>query len=308
MTVRILVIKLGALGDFIYALGAMRAIRAHHLQAHIALLTTAPFAALGRDCGYFDEVIVDHKPKWHQLRAVLELSRTLNAEKYDRVYDLQNNDRTAGYLRLFKPRPEWVGAAPGASHRNTSPERTSGHAFFGHAQTLALAGIAPVTLDDLSWMTGDLTRFALQSPYALLIPGCSPAHPEKRWPVSGYKEICRRLLAAGIQPVLIGGKSEADINAEIAHGLAAVDLTGVTQLYDIPALARGAAVIVGNDTGPAHMCAVSGAKLVMLFCSAASTVKKHGPQGAAVKTIEAKSLSDISAEQVWSEVEALLKL
>ena len=43
MSQRILVIKLGALGDFIYALGPMAAIRRHHKDARITLLTTAPF-------------------------------------------------------------------------------------------------------------------------------------------------------------------------------------------------------------------------------------------------------------------------
>ena len=42
---RILIIKLGALGDFIQALGPFAAIRRHHADAHITLLTTDPFAA-----------------------------------------------------------------------------------------------------------------------------------------------------------------------------------------------------------------------------------------------------------------------
>ncbi len=45
---RILVIKLGALGDFVQALGPAAAIRRHHRDAEITLLTTAPYAELGR--------------------------------------------------------------------------------------------------------------------------------------------------------------------------------------------------------------------------------------------------------------------
>jgi len=51
---RILVIKLGALGDFVQALGPFAAIRAHHPAADIVLLTTRPYADLGRASGYFD--------------------------------------------------------------------------------------------------------------------------------------------------------------------------------------------------------------------------------------------------------------
>ncbi len=302
---RILVIKLGALGDVIYALGAMKAIRAHHPLAHITLLTTAPFEKLGRDCGYFDDVMLDDKPKWHQPGKLIAFARRLNALDLTRVYDLQNNDRTALYLRLFHPRPQWVGAARGASHRNASPERTAGHAFAGHRQTLHKGGIETVELDDLSWMQGDAARFALPAPYALLVPGCSPGRPEKRWPAARYREIAQRLIDSGIHPVLLGTAAEGAVNAAIAAGLAVTDLTGQTALYDIPALARGAAGAIGNDTGPAHMIAVTGAKLVMLFCSASSTVKKHGPQGPQARTLEAPSLESVSVDEVWAEWQRL---
>jgi ADP-heptose:LPS heptosyltransferase len=53
---RILVIKLSALGDFIQASGPMKALRAHHPDAHITLLTTDPYVAMGQATGWFDEV------------------------------------------------------------------------------------------------------------------------------------------------------------------------------------------------------------------------------------------------------------
>ena len=299
MDEQILVIKLGALGDFIYALGPMKAIRAHHPRAHITLLTTKPFEKLGRDCGYFNDVLLDSKPKWFDVKALIAFARTLNQRKFTRVYDLQNNDRTSGYLHLFSPRPEWVGAARGASHRNTSSDRTRGHSYHGHVQTLRLGGVEDVRLDDLAWMTGDTEKFGLRPPYVVLVPGCSPAHPEKRWPMQNYKEIARRLIAQGIQPVLLGTAAEADVTAEIAKGLEVLDLTGKTAFYDIPALARGAHGAISNDTGPGHMIAATGLPLVMVFCSKASTVQKHGPQGARAKTIEADDLSTITADDVW---------
>ena len=43
----ILVIKLGALGDFVYAIGPMQAIKKHHKTAKITLLTRLSFADLG---------------------------------------------------------------------------------------------------------------------------------------------------------------------------------------------------------------------------------------------------------------------
>ena len=70
---RILVIKLSALGDFVQATGAMKAIRATHPGAHIVLLTTAPFVAMARATGWFDEVWSDGRPDWTDLGGVWRL-------------------------------------------------------------------------------------------------------------------------------------------------------------------------------------------------------------------------------------------
>ena len=52
---RVLIIKLSALGDFVLALGAMRAIRAAHPKAQLTLLTTPPYEALAKATGFFQK-------------------------------------------------------------------------------------------------------------------------------------------------------------------------------------------------------------------------------------------------------------
>ena len=56
---RILVIKHGALGDFILSTGPFMAIRSHHVNARVTLLTTPPYESLGLSCGWFDDVWVE---------------------------------------------------------------------------------------------------------------------------------------------------------------------------------------------------------------------------------------------------------
>ncbi|OYW09809.1 MAG: ADP-heptose--LPS heptosyltransferase, partial [Rhodospirillales bacterium 12-71-4] len=55
----ILVIRLGALGDLVQSFGPFAAIRAHHPEARIVLLTTPPFAGLARRSPWFDDVWAD---------------------------------------------------------------------------------------------------------------------------------------------------------------------------------------------------------------------------------------------------------
>ncbi|MEK7802137.1 MAG: glycosyltransferase family 9 protein, partial [Pseudomonadota bacterium] len=194
----------------------------------------------------------------------------------------------------------------GASHRNTAPDRSTRHAFYGHVQTLALAGLHDVVLDPLLWMsnsTDDIKFFGLKAPYALLIAGCSPQHPEKRWPVASFRALAAKLLRQGITPVVIGTKDEAETNAAIARGLDVIDLTGRTALFDIPLLARYAVAAIGNDTGPMHMAAVTGCPLVMLFSNTASNIALHAapfPEGTPhVANLVADNIGDIKVSDVF---------
>ncbi|HEU4838216.1 MAG TPA: glycosyltransferase family 9 protein [Micavibrio sp.] len=303
---RILVIKLGALGDFVQALGPMAAIRRHHPDAPITLLTTSAFESLARQCGYFDEVWIDSRPRWHDPCGWLALRKKLNEGGFSRVYDLQNNDRTAFYLKLFSPRPEWVGAARGASHRNASPGRSAGKAFAGHVQTLALAGIHDVALDDLRWMKAAHDFSNLPDPYVLAVIGAAPRHPQKRWPHFG--EFCRLLLEHNLTPVLIGGPDEKKMAQEIiSNAPLSIDLTGQTSLSDLPALAVKAAGCIGNDTGPMHLIAPTGCKSLVLF-SGASKPERHAPLGDHVATLQKENLEELLPGEVWGAFKNQLAL
>lgn len=299
----ILVIKLSALGDFIQALGPMQAIRRNHPNAKITLLTTRAFEGFARDCGYFDEVWLDERPKWFEFKKIVALRARFDKGAFDRVYDLQNNDRTAFYFKLFaSPKPEWVGVAKGASHRNTSPERTAGHAFDGHKQTLALAGIDDVQVDDLSWMakhdSGDISEYHLDKKYAILVPGSAPQHPYKRWPAESYGALSQALAAQGIQPVVIGTKDEAEVCTKISEICPQVlNLNAQTNLYQIVALAGKAQATVGNDTGPIHLIAATGCKTVVLFSGRSNPIR-HAPQGANVSVLQQDDISEIAVADV----------
>lgn len=297
---KIMVIKLGALGDFVQALGAMAAIREHHKGAHITLLTTKPFKSFAEKNNYFDDIWLDNKPKPLDLMGWLNLRKRFVTGQFDRVYDLQNNDRTSIYLKLFpkSSRPEWVGAAPGASHRNASPERTAGTAFQGHKQTLSLAGVDNVKVDDMSWIKEDLSNFNIKEPFVLFVPGCSPQHPQKRWPEDYYAKTAKAIIGKGYQIVLLGTDAEKEITKSIASKCPqALDLTGKTSLFQIIALAHKAYAAIGNDTGPMHMIGPTNCPSIVLFSSHGDP-KKHAPNGNKVHVLQKDNLNELEESKV----------
>lgn len=305
---RILVIKLSALGDFILALGAMEAIRKNHKEAHITLLTTAPFQDLAQRSGYFDDVIIDPRPRLFDPAGWLFLFRALNRGGYDRVYDLQMNNRTALYYRLFRRKPEWSGLLEGSLLSYVNPDYKKLHAFTRHQEVLKVAGIE-VGLPDISWMQADVSFFAPPKPYVLFIPGSAPQHPGKRWPAMRYAALGLKLIRDGYHVAVLGTNAEADALARVVKSCpGAIDLGGRTSLYDVASLARGAAGCVGNDTGPAHLVALAGCPTVVLFSTALSDPARSAPVGAAVRTIQAEGdLDDVSVTTVYETIRGSLR-
>ncbi len=303
---RILVIKLGALGDMVQAEGPFQAIRRHHGRAHITLLTTLPFVDFARATGCFDDVWVDARPRGLDLGGWLDLRRRLRGGRFHRVYDLQTSDRSSLYFRLMLPgrRPEWSGIAPGCSYPHANPRRDAMHTLERQAEQLAQAGIAAVPAPDLGWAQADVRRFGLAEPYVLLVPGGAAHRPAKRWPADRYRALATRLRAAGATPVLIGGPGERALTALIALGLEGVrDLAGETGLLDLAVLARGAAAAIGNDTGPMHVAAAAGCPTVVLY-SGQSDPALCAQRGPAVTILRRDSLADLPLAVVLAALPA----
>lgn len=295
---RILVIKLGALGDLVQALGPAAAIRLHHADAEIVLLTSDPFAGFLADAPYFDEIWIDARPGWRNPLGLLALRHRLRAAHFTRVYDLQTSDRSSFYFRLMGPRPEWSGIARGASHPHDTPGRDSMHTLQRQADQLRLAGIAEVPPPDLSWIVAGLDRFDLPERFVVLVPGGAPHRPEKRWPAERYGALARELVQRGITPVVVGAAAEQEAAAVIqADCPEARDLTGETSLAEIAALGRRALWAVGNDTGPMHLLAAAGAPATVLF-SAASDPALTAPRGPRVAILRRQRLADLPVEEV----------
>ncbi len=300
----ILVIKLAALGDFVQALGPMAAIRRHHGEAPITLLTTAAFIELAEASGLFDEIWIDSRPKAADIAGWWRLRRRLRAAGFARVYDLQTSDRSSFYHRLFWPgrRPEWSGIAAGCSHPHANPERDQMHTLERQAEQLAIAGIDDVAAADLAQIGANIDGFGLTEPFALIVAGGAPHRPDKRWPAANYAELARHFTTIGLRPVLIGGTDEAALIGDIAKAAPeAVNLAGRTKLIELPTLARRAGLAVGNDTGPMHIFAAAGCASLVLYAEA-SDPALCGQRGRSVSILRRRELHDLSVAEVLDRV------
>jgi len=299
---RILVIKLGALGDFVHAFHALAAIRAHHAGSHVTLLTTPPFRALGEMMPWVDAVRLDARPPWWNLPVLRRAAEALRG--FDFVYDLQTSRRSNRYFRLAG-RPPWSGIAPGCSHPHANPGRDAMHTLERQREQLRMAGIEAFPAPGLDWLVRHGASHGVMPPYTLLIPGSSGVGGVKRWPVDKYARLAALLAGERLTPVVIGGVAEAALAAAISQACpSAIDLTGRTSIPDIAALAARAELVIGNDTGPLQLAAKTGARTLALFSAATvpAQTAPRGPNGEWATVIQERDLADLPVERVLAAV------
>ncbi len=299
MEENVLVIKHGALGDFVMASGRMLTVRRRHPGAHVALVTERFLAALAKSMGIFDEIVEDSRgysfATWWRV-----IKRTIADRRWDAIYDLQSSNRT---LCRYYPLAllatgnamRWGRLAKGGLVWRENTRKAPFLPWFWRSRFEAVEWLPR----DLSMCHGARENFSLLPPrYALVIPGCSAGNERKRWPADRYRALTAEFAKRGLKSVVLGTKAErAEIEAICSGNPDAVDFMGKSAIEDIPDLANGAEVVVGNDTGPTHIAQIAGARTVLIFAD--SDYVRAAPKGAPNATsLHGRSVLDVPLSDV----------
>ncbi len=270
---RILIVRLGSLGDLVHALPAVAAIRRAHPQAEIDWLVDAPHRAFLELVPVVSSLVVLRD---HGVRAWLEARRTLRARAYDVAVDFQGLIKSAAIARLSGA-ARIVGFARAALREGAAApfytEQVSvddgQHVIRKNLQLAAVLGAHATALEfPIAAVESPVVAAFLatvSTPYALLNPGA--AWPNKRWPPNRLGEVARHLRDRhGLAGVVLWGPAEDDAARGVvaASGGAAL-LAPATGLRDLVALSRGARLMISGDTGPLHIAAALGVPVVALF-------------------------------------------
>ena len=299
----ILVIKLGALGDWIHMTGFYSAIRHQWPKAKITLMTARSFFKMAQKSGYFDEYIEDNRT-WNPLD-YLRIVKAMVSNHYDLIIDLQMQSRTKKryypLTRLFTKHAfcwaypyqgsfwaRYIAAKPRLLWGKEKFEKMD---FKPESASLSFCKADPKVL------------VQLPSKYVLLIPGCSPAHPYKRWPAEFYRQLALKLGKEKIYSVVLGTNAEKQEIDTICKGNShAINFCNKSALLDIPEIAEKSLAIIGNDTGPQHMAELGTTPAITLFSeiTASSRVIRNN-----VTNLLAKEIKDISVETVYQTLQSL---
>ncbi|HTT08432.1 MAG TPA: glycosyltransferase family 9 protein [Gammaproteobacteria bacterium] len=265
---RVLIIKLGALGDVIMATAFLDRIRAAHAGDEIDVLTSPPYADIFRR---FEGLRVRAVPR-HGLLNALRTVFWMRGRRFRRLYDLQSSDRTA-ILCALSGVPERVGNLPHYPYTHHPADRYTGqcHIFERMQAVLAAAGLPaddrrpslpclPAERDHVRQWLRD--HRLLGRSYAVMHAGSSPQWPAKRWPY--YPALAYALSRRGIETVWAGARPDAALNTQLT-AQTGVDATNEFNFAELAELGRQARFAVTNDSGPMHILAAAGIPVYAFF-------------------------------------------
>ena len=301
---RVLVIKHGALGDMVQGFDAFAGLRAGLPDTHLALLTTPPFLDLAGRMPWFDEVLCDRRAPAVNLAELWRIRDIFHAG-WDAVIDLQCSRRTAQYHRRFAPAStRWFGTAAGAS--DPYPDFTGVNNAERMRTGIEMAGGDKKVTAGLDWLDkgaagpdGDLFGATV------LVPGCSAAKPQKRWPAERFADIATAEMETGRKVAIVGTAADREVADAVMNAASgSVDLVGKTELGDLAVLFCHAGAVIGNDTGPTFLAARVGTPTLMLM-GADTDPSMSAPVGARAGWFREDRISEIASDDALAALDRL---
>ena len=310
---KILIIKLGSLGDIAQISGAIKDISENHKDDEIHVMTTKPYFGLFKKNPNISNVILDKRLPRYNLIYLYSLMKNIKKYKFSKVYDLQNSSRTSFYKKILFPKATkdtW------SSTETTLPTGTSKEDFdkdsvlsrFDHQLKSSGINTRRTLSPDFSWSLTDISQiknYHQLEKYIVLFPFCSPHLTSKKWPYyndlidlinENYDNNYKIVIAPGPNEI----KEASNINA-----LCILDNGKALDISQLASLIKDSTFVVANDTGPAHITAHLGSRGVALFGSHTSPFKVSiGREN--FKAIQAPELSKLSAEKVFERMSEII--
>lgn len=338
---RILIVKLGAIGDVVHALPALAALRRGLPTAHLAWVVERGGAAkLLRDNPAIDELIEVDTRGWRkdllgqQTRAAIKASLA-QLRGFDVALDFQGLLKS-GMMAWLARAPRRIGfdtpalREPASAYLLTERVRVDDddHIIKKNLGLVAHLGVSvgsayefPLGLSFADEQFAEQQIAARGGNVAIINPG--GGWPTKLWNMAGFAAIADRLWESyGWRSIVTYGPGEEALaNSVVAHSHSgAVELLDST-LKQFFALAKRAQLFLGGDTGPLHLAAAAGTPIVGIY--GPTPARRNGPFAAADVVVERFDLDcrtdcfrrscshtscmNIPVEAVWQQVQRRIR-
>lgn len=287
---RIALVKLGALGDIVYAFPLVSALKAHRPEARLTWIVEARLADLPRLHPGVDDVVVVDTRRWRALlrqgrwgsawSALRGFSRAV-AGRFDVAIDAQGLLKSGAAARLTRA-PIRAGFAAnecrerGNAWLMTHHAAPAGrvHASAKNRAVLAALGVPAgeprfdlrIPAADEAWAEAWSRSTVGEAGPRLVTMHPGAGHPGKRWPLERWLALSERLSAAGYAVAIVSGPEDhAAVREAVKAMTRPVAVAAPPTVGALAAVVRRAAVVIGGDSGPLHLAAALGRRSVGVY-------------------------------------------
>ncbi|MDE3108744.1 MAG: glycosyltransferase family 9 protein [Acidobacteriota bacterium] len=283
---KFLIVRLSSLGDLVHTIPAVAALRSAFPAAQIDWVVDRRWSPLVELVTCVDHVIpLDRGP-----RDVLALIARLRRARYGCALDLQGRYRSA-VLGWLSGAPRRIGRAaqstrePGAALFYTERVVPSGRHISDMTIDLALrAGAKPsavpefplrVPLDAAQHVRERLAREGVAAAYVVMSPG--GGWKSKCWPPERFGALAAAIERSHHLPAIINiAPGEEAMAREIIRGAAPAKPVALSlDIHELAALLAEARLVIAGDTGPLHLAAALGTRVIGLFGT--TDPQRNGP-------------------------------
>ncbi|MBM3778879.1 MAG: glycosyltransferase family 9 protein [Acidimicrobiia bacterium] len=288
---RVLLIRLGSLGDVIHAMPTAAGLRTAFPDARIDWATDPQYVPLVRLVEGVDGAIGVDTRAFGGRDGLVPGVRTLRRARYDAVLDLQGllksavlaraagGSRTIGFARehLREPAARFFytdAVDPGGATHIIRKNLALAAALDPVAGRWVPTAPFPLRVPPSEAIARFTERFAPDG-FVLVNPGA--AWPNKRWPPERFGALASRLrrTRGSTSVVLWGPGEEPRAEAVVAASDGAAVLAPPTTIPELLALASRARIMISGDTGPLHAASAVGTPVVALF--GPTRAERNGP-------------------------------
>ncbi len=290
---KILILKPSSLGDVVQALPVLRLIKLHWPESEVYWWIDTNLAPLLEGDPDLAGLVHFHRRRWAAPPHWPEIVRTvrwLRRQHFDIVIDLQSLMRTGVFAWLANSKlavglDEAREGARGFYDIIVNRPSRMTHAVDWYLRVPPALGV-PVHRN-FDWIPSRTAAAqairekwkADQSRWIVLQPGARWLN--KRWPAEHFAELVT-LLAKEYREArfaILGGQEDRPLGEVIARtgGERCLDLTGKLSLSEMIEWIRLGDLMVTNDTGPMHVAAAMGKRVVGLF--GPTEPRRTGPYG-----------------------------
>jgi heptosyltransferase-2 len=273
---KILIVKLGAIGDIVMALPLINAIDKKYPGAEITWLCGKIVEPILKCVPRIDKlIVVDEKQLLTgspagQILEVLATWRKLFSHKYDIILTAYRDTRYQ-LLTAFSICPDRKSMSGKSREQMFIPGR-----YHGSEYTKMILGKDDWQAEDTGYPQVNITPGKiiveevkkLGDKIVILNPGGAKnlinGGELRRWPVEYYSKLAEKLISNGCTVVLIGAEQDKWV-LESFNNLPVVNLLGKTSLTDLIYLFNHCSVIVSHDTSAFHLAKLSSIQIVGLF-------------------------------------------